>query len=65
MEDMSEQIKVTLPKGAWNQIVAIIWKSATCEVGYPIVEALRAQLEPTSATRNGRRANISQVEDDS
>jgi len=53
MEDMNEQVKVTLPRGAWNSIIAVIWKNATCEIGNPLIEALRGQLEPKQHSRNG------------
>jgi hypothetical protein len=52
-DDMNEQVTVRLPRGAWNQLIAIIWKSATCEVGYPLIEALRPQLEQKATPRNG------------
>lgn len=52
---LNEQVSVRLPRGAWNTIVSIIWKSATCEVGNPLLEALRSQLQPDiAAARNGR-----------
>jgi len=53
MEDMNEQVKVTLPRGAWNSIIAVIWKNATCEIGNPLIEALRQQLDSPKASRNG------------
>ena len=52
LEALNEQITITLPRGAWNQIIALIWKSATCEIGNPLLEAIRPQLEPEP--QNGR-----------
>jgi hypothetical protein len=53
MEDMNEQVSVRLPRGLWNSIIAVVWKNATCEVGNPIIEALRQQLDSKPVARNG------------
>jgi len=50
--DPNERVTVTLPRAAWQQIVQIIWQSATCQVGNPLLEALKPQLEQ-SGSRNG------------
>lgn len=43
--DPNEKVEVSLTRNQWNMIMQIVWKSATCEIGMPLVEALRPQLE--------------------
>lgn len=43
--DPNEKVEITLTRNQWNMIMQIVWKSATCEIGMPLVEALRPQLE--------------------
>ena len=56
IESLNEQVSVSLPRGAWNAIIGIIWKSATCEVGNPLLEAIRSQLQQLEQARNGKEA---------
>lgn len=43
--DPQEPVSVSLPRGAWNVILQHLWKYATCEVGVPLVETIRAQVD--------------------
>lgn len=46
IDPLAEPVAISLPRGAWNVVVQHLWKYATCEVGNPLIEAIRSQLEP-------------------
>lgn len=43
--DPNEKFSVALTMAQWNALIQMIWKSATCEFGMPLIEAIRPQLE--------------------
>lgn len=43
--DVNDKIDVTLTRGQWSIIIQILWSKATCDVGMPLIEAIRPQLE--------------------
>lgn len=43
--DPNEKFSVALTMNQWNALIQLVWKSATCELGMPLIEAIRPQLE--------------------
>ena len=46
-----EMISVEMPKVMLANILNIIWTKATCEVGMPIINVLKPQLEGNGAIK--------------
>lgn len=59
--DPNEKFSVALTMTQWNALIQMIWKSATCEFGMPLIEAIRPQLEAQPEQPKMKRASTNHV----
>lgn len=59
--DPNEKFSVALTMTQWNALIQMIWKSATCEFGMPLIEAIRPQLESKSELKPMKKASTNHV----